>query len=390
MATTFKNATNNAYGTLSVAITDTAALTFTLTAGHSVPNALQWLTIVDANDSSRFEIVLCSAVAANVVTCTRGQQSTVAKTFDAGALVRALITAQAITDIHTAVNAVENKTQKLGSDGNINAAITASSTLGVTGNTTLTGDLAVNGGDLTTNQTTFNLVNATATTVNFGGAATALSVGAAACVTKLQGTAIVGGTSTPRGTLDVGGTSVASTVYFGYGSATLPPLRLVSTRTQNYADAMWGKNLAGSPTSADDNYYTAQTTTGGGYSGIEFRYAGDMKFYASAGNTTANSAVTPTARISIAGSSGDVTLANNLVVGGNVTAQGGGVTAGVAATTRGVFTAKRGTSTNTPGAIELVQSDGTSQFLFVAAGKLRIHTALPTADSDGVIVGTQS
>jgi len=45
-------------------------------------------------------------------------------------------------------------------------------------NTAVTGDLAVNGGDLTTTATTFNLVNATATTVNFGGAATALTIGA--------------------------------------------------------------------------------------------------------------------------------------------------------------------------------------------------------------------
>lgn len=51
-------------------------------------------------------------------------------------------------------------------------------TLQVTGNTTLTGDISVNGGDLTTTQSTFNLVNATATTVNFAGASTALTIGA--------------------------------------------------------------------------------------------------------------------------------------------------------------------------------------------------------------------
>ena len=51
-------------------------------------------------------------------------------------------------------------------------------TLAASGNTTLTGDLAVNGGDLTTSATTFNLLNATATTVNFaGGASTALNIG---------------------------------------------------------------------------------------------------------------------------------------------------------------------------------------------------------------------
>ena len=42
---------------------------------------------------------------------------------------------------------------------------------------TLTGDVAVNGGDLTTTATTFNLVNANATTLNIGSAATTVSIG---------------------------------------------------------------------------------------------------------------------------------------------------------------------------------------------------------------------
>lgn len=42
---------------------------------------------------------------------------------------------------------------------------------------TLTGDLDVQGGDVTTNQTTFNLINATATTLNIGGAATTINIG---------------------------------------------------------------------------------------------------------------------------------------------------------------------------------------------------------------------
>jgi hypothetical protein len=45
------------------------------------------------------------------------------------------------------------------------------------GDTVLTGDLAVNGGDITTSQTTFNLINATTTTLNIGGAATAVNIG---------------------------------------------------------------------------------------------------------------------------------------------------------------------------------------------------------------------
>jgi len=47
------------------------------------------------------------------------------------------------------------------------------------GNMEIAGDLAVNGGDITTTAGTFNLVNATATTLNIGGAATTVAIGAA-------------------------------------------------------------------------------------------------------------------------------------------------------------------------------------------------------------------
>jgi hypothetical protein len=48
-----------------------------------------------------------------------------------------------------------------------------------TGNSTVTGDVAVNGGDLTSSASTFNLLNATATTLNMGGACTSLNFGGA-------------------------------------------------------------------------------------------------------------------------------------------------------------------------------------------------------------------
>ncbi len=49
---------------------------------------------------------------------------------------------------------------------------------GTSGDIVTTGDVAVNGGDVTTTQTTGSLFNATATTVNIGGAATTMSIGA--------------------------------------------------------------------------------------------------------------------------------------------------------------------------------------------------------------------
>jgi hypothetical protein len=62
--------------------------------------------------------------------------------------------------------------------GNITVDYIASvGTLNLT-NATLTGDLAVNGGDITTTASTFNLINTDATTVNFAGAATSVVAGA--------------------------------------------------------------------------------------------------------------------------------------------------------------------------------------------------------------------
>jgi hypothetical protein len=51
---------------------------------------------------------------------------------------------------------------------------------------TLSGDAAVNGGDITTTQTTFNLINTTATTLNIGQAATTVSMGATTGTTTVR------------------------------------------------------------------------------------------------------------------------------------------------------------------------------------------------------------
>jgi hypothetical protein len=67
-------------------------------------------------------------------------------------------------------------------------------------NLTLTGDAAVNGGDLTTTASTFNLVNANATTVNFAGAGTTVNIGNASGTTTIAGNAIVQGDFTVNGT----------------------------------------------------------------------------------------------------------------------------------------------------------------------------------------------
>lgn len=69
---------------------------------------------------------------------------------------------------------------------------------------TLTGDLAVNGGDITTTNTAASIFNANATSLNIGGAATTISIGAATGTTTVKNKLIVSGgvelTGIPAGT----------------------------------------------------------------------------------------------------------------------------------------------------------------------------------------------
>lgn len=75
-----------------------------------------------------------------------------------------------------------------------NLKITGLSTF--TGNAEFSGDIAVNGGDITTTATTFNLVNTTATTVNLAGAATALNLGATTGTATINNPTVVGSQTT--------------------------------------------------------------------------------------------------------------------------------------------------------------------------------------------------
>jgi hypothetical protein len=67
-------------------------------------------------------------------------------------------------------------------------------------NLTVVGDLGVNGGDLTTSASTFNLLNATATSINFAGAGTTINVGASTGFTNIKNKLAVTGSLISSGT----------------------------------------------------------------------------------------------------------------------------------------------------------------------------------------------
>lgn len=82
-------------------------------------------------------------------------------------------------------------------------------TLNCSGNITSQADIDIRGGDLTTNVTTFNLINTTATTLNIGGASTTISIGAST------------GTTTINNALTVTGVLTASSTFSATGDVTL-------------------------------------------------------------------------------------------------------------------------------------------------------------------------
>lgn len=66
---------------------------------------------------------------------------------------------------------------------------------------TLSGDVAVNGGNITTTNTTATVFNANATTLNIGNDATTVSIGASTGTTNVNNDLVVGGDLTVQGTL---------------------------------------------------------------------------------------------------------------------------------------------------------------------------------------------
>jgi hypothetical protein len=124
----------------------------------------------------------------------------------------------------------------------------------VGGNTVFTGDIAVNGGDVTTDQATFNLVNTNATTVNIAGAGTAVTISATTGYTQIRNATTVtnttNATSTNTGALQVqGGVGVANSVWIGNA------LRVIGATTLN--------NLSSAVTTATQLTVTGSATVSG-------------------------------------------------------------------------------------------------------------------------------
>ena len=78
------------------------------------------------------------------------------------------------------------KTGAVSTTGDIQHTSTERLRVDTSGKATFTGEIAANGGTISTNQTTANLLDTTATTINMGGAATTVEIGAATGTTTVH------------------------------------------------------------------------------------------------------------------------------------------------------------------------------------------------------------
>ena len=128
---------------------------------------------------------------------------------------------------------------------------TTSGTTNVRNNLDVDGDVNIDGGDLTVSTAAFNLANTTATTVNAFGAATAINLGASTGTTTVKNNLHVVGNTTVSGTLIVEGD-----VTFKSGAS-----GSVTLGDQNTDNVVFGADINSNIIPNTDNAYDLGSTT---------------------------------------------------------------------------------------------------------------------------------
>ena len=212
---------------------------------------------------------------------------------------------------------------------------------------TIAGDLVVNGGDITTSAGTFSIANATATTVNLGAAASTVNIGAAGSAATFAGN-VTGSNALLSGDIAVNGgditttsatfnlvTGSASTVNFA-GTATTVNIGAQSGRTTITNDLAVGTgNIIGAPGSGGNvmtllssGNIVARLDVNNDAAGHRFivqDYTGASQFFVGEnGNAELTGSLTVTGSIkALSGFSGSLTkLADGtdyLIAGSNIT-----------------------------------------------------------------------
>lgn len=201
-------------------------------------------------------------------------------------------------------------------------------TVNVGTNLNVTGDVAVNGGDLTTTATTFNLVNANATTVNLASAGTAVNIGAASGTTTIKNNLQVDGATTITGNVTNTGNLTVTGNFTVNGTTTTINSNTITVDDKNLALASVAAVTGLSGTIAS----TATTTTVTGIASTTGLIPGQALTKTTGagafGGTTIITSVDSATQITITSTTANTTGAITFNAGGptNATADGGGIT----------------------------------------------------------------
>jgi hypothetical protein len=192
--------------------------------------------------------------------------------------------------------------------------------LAVGRNTVVTGDLAVNGGDVTTTATTFNLLDTNATTINFAGAATTIDIGAATGTLTVNNALTnfnsVRAINLPVGTTDQRPTSATGQVRFNTDL----------DQFEGYDGIAW--NSLGGVRDVDGNtYIIPESAPGANENTLMFYTDGVMRMSLSTTDLDIHSSIDVTVNATTGSNStatgavvidGGVGIAENLYVGGRI------------------------------------------------------------------------
>ena len=180
-------------------------------------------------------------------------------------------------------------------------------TTNVKNNLDVDADLNVDGGDITTSATSFNLLNTTATTLNIGGAATAIAIGATTGTTNVKNNLDVDGTlnvdgnsiTTTAGTVSIANSNTTTLNIGGAATAIAIGATTGTTNVKNNLDVDGTLNVDGGTISSTASVLNLVNTN----------------------VTTLNLAGAATT-IGIGAASGNTTVNNNLIVAGDLTVNG--------------------------------------------------------------------
>lgn len=246
------------------------------------------------------------------------------------------------------------------------------------------GDVNIDGGDLTVSTSTFNLVNTSASTINFGGAGTTINIGAPTGTTNVKNNLDVDGDLNIDGgdltvstsAFNLANTTATSVNAFGAGTTINIGASTGTTSIKNDLDVDGDLNIDGGDLTVSTSTFNLINTTA---TTVNFAGAGTaVNIGASTGTTTVNNNLDVTLDLQVDGST---TLGNSVTV--DTTTINGILTTNIPDNIGTAFEIKEGSNSY----IKLVTTDGAETITTGTVPRLVIeNTTNSTTQTSGALV----